>query len=158
MVSTKFTIVVVNAVSIPGATTCCSTLCASVTACAGDSNNYPDELLRQRVARAGPVVEVNASDVVTAQQGVIVTLVAGIKRAAGVEHHSVPGVDGSVVTQIEEEFGEEACVEFGVGLKLDLDKEHRPGGLVGGREEDAIKAKGSLVDFNRIKAIEPSRS
>ena len=71
----------------------------------------------------------------------------------GIDHHGVPGMRGAIVAQIEKDFGEEPRVQLGVELKLDFDKEQRPVGLVVRRLQHAIHPKGGLFEFIRRKVI-----
>src|SRR5512145_659134 len=76
-----------------------------------------------------------------------------IERPGWINHHRLPGMDRALLTQIEKDFGEEAGVQLGVGLKLYFHKEQRPGGLIVRRVKHPIHAKSGLLEFDRLKVI-----
>jgi len=76
-----------------------------------------------------------------------------IQRTRGIQHHRSPGMGRLILTEIQKEFGKEATVELRVPLKLDFDEEERPGRLGSRRQEDAVKAKSGLFEFDGGEAV-----
>jgi hypothetical protein len=76
-----------------------------------------------------------------------------IKGACGIKHHRLPGMWGLILTEIQKEFSKETAVELRVTLKLDFDEENGPSGLIDRGQENAVKAKGSLFEFDGGEAV-----
>ena len=78
---------------------------------------------------------------------------ARIDGSRRIDDYCVPGMHGTLLAQIQKDFREEPGVQLGIKLKLDFHKEHRPIRLVVRRLKHAIKAKGSLFEFDRRKLV-----
>lgn len=76
-----------------------------------------------------------------------------IQGARGIKHYRSPGMGRLILTEVQKEFGKETTVKLRVPLKLDFDEENGPGRLGGRRQEDAVKTKSSLFEFDGGKAV-----